>query len=285
MKPSPFTHHRPGTIDDAIRLLGQFGDEDVRILAGGQSLIPMMAFRLARPTHLIDINNVRELEGIKIEEHLIKIGALCRHEDVRRLPIPGTSGLLLRSIVSNIAHRPIRTRGTFCGSIVHADPASEWCLTALTLDGVMNVVGPDGRRDIKASDWFRGAMTTAIEASELLVTVSLPLLSEETRFAFKEFSRRAGDFAIASALVVFEILHGKMINVRVGIGGAEDRPRRMTAAEEFLEGCEPSTELFAGAASTVAAELVPMEDINTNASYRRNLAATLVRRALEEASA
>ena len=285
MKPSPFIHHRPATIGDAVRLLAELGNKDVRILAGGQSLIPMMAFRLARPTHLIDINTIIGLDVIKVEEEVITIGALCRHEDVRRLPIPGATGLLLRTIVPNIAHRPIRSLGTFCGSIVNADPASEWCLTVLTLGGVMNVVGPKGRRGIQADAWFQGAMTTSLGSSEILETVSLPLLPEGTCFSFKEFSRRLGDFAIVSALAVFELVNGRMVHVRLGVGGAEERPRRMTEAEGWLEGREPGVESFAGAATAVAADLVPMEDIHTNANYRRNLAASLVRRALEEASA
>ena len=174
---------------------------------------------------------------------------------------------------------------TFCGSVAHADPASEWCLATATLDGVLVAASDGAEREIAARDWFLGAMTTALHPGELLRAVRLPLLPATARFAFREFSRRAGDFALAATLVVLELDGGRMCRVRIGIGGAEDRPRRMAAAESALEGCVPSPEIFARAAQLVADALDPLEDASTSAQYRRDLAASLVRHALEEATA
>ena len=285
VKPASFVHHRPRTVAEATRLLSEHAAEDVRILAGGQSLVPMMAFRLARPTHLVDINGVEELATCEAGAGHVVIGALTRHKDFRRRPVPGQTGALLQAILPHIAHHPIRTRGTFCGSVAHADPASEWCLATATLDGVLVAASDGAEREIAARDWFLGAMTTALHPGELLRAVRLPLLPEKTRFAFREFSRRAGDFALAATLVVLEIEGGRMCRVRIGIGGAEERPRRMAAAESALEGCAPSPEIFARAAQLVADALDPLEDASTSAQYRRDLAASLVRHALEEATA
>lgn len=285
VKPAPFVLHRPTTLDAATRLLADFAADDARVIAGGQSLAPMMAFRLARPKHLVDINGVACLAGVRAEDENIVIGALARHEDFRRNPPPGATGALLASIAPHIAHRPIRSRGTFCGSIAHADPASEWCLAAATLDAVMVAVSARGRREIPAREWFAGAMTTALGPAEILESVRLPRLPGATRFAFHEFARRAGDFALAMALVVFELDGGRLRRVRLGVGGAEDRPRRISAAEALLEGEAPSEALFARAASAAAHALDPMQDQSTTAEYRRDLAAALVRRALIEAAA
>jgi carbon-monoxide dehydrogenase medium subunit len=244
----------------------------------------MMAFRLARPGHLIDLNGVGELAHLGESGGMIEIGALIRHVDIARKAIPGVTGALLRAVLPHIAHHPIRTRGTFCGSLAHADPASEWCLTAATLDATLVAHSASGRREIAARDYFEGAMATALRADEVLSSVRLPQLPEGARFAFKEFSRRSGDFAIAAALVVFELRDGLIAQARIGIGGAEDRPRRIPQAEAVLNGRKPSPDLFVEAGAAVAAALSPMEDISTSAAYRRELAATLTERALEEAA-
>jgi carbon-monoxide dehydrogenase medium subunit len=284
LKPAPFTLHRPATLSQATALLRDLVNEDARLIAGGQSLAPMMAFRLARPGHLIDLNGVADLGQLHQRGGEVEIGALIRHVDVGRKEIPGVTGALLRTVLPHIAHHPIRTRGTFCGSLAHADPASEWCLTAATLDAVLVAHDADGVREIAARDYFQGAMATALRADEVLARVRLPQLPPGSRFAFREFSRRAGDFAIAAALVVFELREGVIHAPRIGVGGAEDRPRRIREAEILLEGRKPSSDLFAAASAAVAASLSPMEDISTSAGYRRDLAAALTERALEEAA-
>jgi carbon-monoxide dehydrogenase medium subunit len=276
--------HRPATLAAATGLLAQLSAEEARVIAGGQSLAAMMAFRLARPRHLVDINGVGELAGVSRADGHIEIRALVRHEDLRRNPPPGLTGALLESIAPHIAHRPIRARGTLCGSLAHADPASEWCLAALTLDAVMTAASARGRREIEACDFFQGAMTTALAPDEILASARFPELPGTTRYAFQEFARRAGDFALAMSLVVFEIERGRMRRVRLGVGGVEDRPRRLSAAESLLEGESPSIELFDRAARIAGAALTPMEDVRTDALYRRGLAASLIRRALTEAA-
>ena len=184
----------------------------------------------------------------------------------------------------HIAHYPIRTRGTFCGSVAHADPASEWCLVAATLDAEMVARSTRGSRVIAARDYFQGIMTTALEPDELLAEVRLPLLPERTRWGFYEFNRRAGDFAMGMALVAFEIDNGVIAAPRIGVGGAEAQPRRIAAAEALLAGRPPGAAAFTAAADAAAAAIDPLTDAQTDAVYRRELVATVTRRALEQAA-
>jgi len=181
--------------------------------------------------------------------------------------------------------RSIRTRGTFCGSLAHADPASEWCLVAATLGGDITAVSARGTRRIAAQDFFTGVMTTALADDELLAQVRLPLLPADTRFGFHEFSRRAGDYAAAMALAVYRLEAGVIADPRIGVGGAEAYPRRVAAAERILEGQAPGAALFRAAAGAAAAAVTPLEDAATPAVYRRELIAAVTRRALEQAAA
>jgi carbon-monoxide dehydrogenase medium subunit len=273
MKPASFAYHAPSTVEEAIGLLARYASRDSRILAGGQSLVPAMALRLAMPAHLIDINHVEELGRIRTDNGYLSIGACVRHSAFERPAAPGPLGELLAAVVRHIAHYPIRTRGTFCGSLVHADPASEWCLVAATLEASMIAKSRRGTRTVAARDWFQGVMSTSLESDELLVEARLPLLPEGTRFGFNEFSRRSGDFAIAMALAV---LGGEPC---IGVGGVESRPRRIPEAEAAL------TSGSIDEAADVAARAVdPMSDPHYSAAYRRELVRTVVRRALQQAS-
>ena len=285
MKPAAFHYHAPRTVEDAVCLLGQVASEDGRILAGGQSLVPTMAFRMARPTHLIDINGVEDFERIALRDGHVTIGACVRHAAFHKPVVEGPLGQLLSFVVRHIAHYPIRTRGTFCGSLAHADPASEWCLTAATLGATMTARSIRGTRDLAADEFFDWAMTTHLSEDELLTEVRLPLLPADTRFGFYEFSRRAGDYAIAMALVTYRLQGAAMTDVRVGVGGAEGRARRIREAEAELSGKEPSLPAFAAAADAAAAAIDPLEDLQANAKYRRDLVRTVTRRALEQAAA
>jgi carbon-monoxide dehydrogenase medium subunit len=284
MKPAPFQYHAPKTLAEAVAVLAQVAPADGRVLAGGQSLVPTMAFRLARPTHLVDINGIAELDHIGAQYGKLAIGACVRHAAFYRPVVEGPLGQLLSSVVRHIAHHPIRTRGTFCGSLVHADPASEWCLVAATLDAEMVAQSQSGRRVIAAADFFAGIMTTALKEDELLVEARLPLPPPDTRFGFYEFSRRAGDFAVAMALVTYRLQDGRMVEPRVGIGGAEPNPRRIAAAEQALAGQRPGTEAFAAAAQAAARMVEAMEDSNYSAQYRRDLVGTVTQRALAQAA-
>jgi carbon-monoxide dehydrogenase medium subunit len=285
MKPAPFQYHAPKTVDEAVAMLAELAPDDGRILAGGQSLVPTMAFRLARPSHLIDINGVEALSRISVNAGHLAIGASVRHAAFYQPVADGPLGRLLTAVVHNIAHHPIRTRGTFCGSLANADPASEWCLTATTLGAEMVAVSRRGARVIPAADFFQGIMTTALAEDELLTEVRLPLLPADTRCGFYEFSRRVGDFAIAMALVTYRLRDGKIIEPRVGIGGAEPSPRRIAEAEAALTGMAPGAAAFAAAGEAAAAAIDPIVDINNSAEYRRDLVRAVTQRALDRAAA
>lgn len=285
MKPAPFVYHAPKTLDDALAHLAEFGPQDGRVLAGGQSLIPMMAFRMARPAHLVDINTVAGLDRLAVEDGVLSVGACVRHAAFHRPVVEGPTGTLLSHVVRDIAHYPIRLRGTFCGSLAHADPASEWCLTAVTLGAEIVAASRRGRRLIAADDFFAGLMATALAEDELLLEARLPLLAPDTRCGFYEFSRRAGDYALAMALVAFRLEDGVIAEPRIGIGGAEAQPRRIAAAEAVLAGRKPGDEGFRAAAEAAAAAVEPMEDIHADAEFRLDLVRAVTRRALERAQA
>jgi carbon-monoxide dehydrogenase medium subunit len=285
MKAAPFRYHAPRTIDEAVTLLAEVAPLDGRVLAGGQSLVPIMAFRLTRPAHLVDINGVEALRQLAVEGERLCIGACVRHAAFHRPVVDGPLGQLLSTVVRHIAHHPIRTRGTFCGSVAHADPASEWCAVAAALDGEIVAQSVRGRRVIPAREFFAGIMTTTLAEDELLTEVRLPVLAPDTRFGFYEFNRRAGDFALAMALAVYRVEDGRIVEPRLAVGGAETRARRIADAEQVLAGRPPTAESFADAADRAAAAVDPMEDAQTTAEYRRDLVRTVARRALERSVA
>lgn len=281
MKPAPFVRHVPKTLDEALKILAEVAPEDGRVLAGGQSLVPIMAFRLAKPAHLVDINEVEGLDKVASDGRTLTIGARVRHGAFHKPVVDNPLGVLLSYVARHIAHYPIRMRGTFCGSCAHADPSSEWCLTAATLDATMVAKSTRGERLIPASEFFDSIMTTALKEDELLAEVRLPLLAPDAKFGFNEFSRRAGDFAMSAALVTYRLEGGKMTDVRVGVGGAEPHPRRIAEAEAELNGKAPSDTIFRAAAEAAANAVDAMEDHQTTAEYRRDLVRAVVRRALE----
>ncbi len=283
MKPAPFNYHRPKSIDDAVRLIAEFAESDGRVIAGGQSLAPMMAFRVARPQHLIDINEIDSLDILAVEGDVLRIGARVRHARFTPGAIAGATGELFAKVMPNIANYSVRSRGTFCGSLAHADPASEWCALATLLDAAIVARSVRGERRIPIADYFDGAMSTVLAPDEIVTEARLPLLPEGTRTGFNEFSRRKGDFAIAMAIVAFRIENGAIVSPRVSIGGAEAFPRRIAQAERVLEGAAPDAATFARAAEAAALAIDPMEDAMTDAAYRRDVARAVTRRALEQA--
>jgi aerobic carbon-monoxide dehydrogenase medium subunit len=284
MKPAPFRYHAPKTIEEAVETLAEVAPEDGRVLAGGQSLVPIMAFRLARPAHLVDINGVEALNRLAVEDGKLCIGACVRHAAFHRPVVEGPLGRLLATVVRHIAHYPIRTRGTFCGSVAHADPASEWCLVVAALDGEMVARSTAGTRVIPGREFFQGIMSTALKEDELLTKVRLPLLPAETHCGFYEFNRRAGDFALAMAVATYCIRDGRMFEPRVAIGSVEAHPRRIAQAENALAGQMPSRAAFEAAGDAVASAVDPLDDLITGAEYRRDLSRTVTRRALERAA-
>jgi carbon-monoxide dehydrogenase medium subunit len=284
MKPAPFVRHVPKTLDEALKILAEVAPQDGRVLAGGQSLVPIMAFRLAKPAHLVDINEVAGLDKITSDGKTLSIGARVRHAAFHKHVVDNPLGRMLSVVARHIAHYPIRMRGTFCGSLAHADPASEWCLVAATVDATFVVKSTRGERTVAAKDFFTGIMSTALAEDELLAEVRLPLLSADTKFGFNEFNRRAGDFAMAASLVTYRLQGGKIADARVGVGGAEPSPRRIVAAESALNNKAPGDASFRAAAEAAAQAIDPLEDHQTNADYRRDLVRAVVRRALEQSA-
>jgi carbon-monoxide dehydrogenase medium subunit len=284
MKPAAFTYHAPRSVDEALALLAEHG-EDGKVLAGGQSLVPAMNFRLARPAVLIDINRIAALDFVTREDGVLRIGAITRHVAFEQPVATGPLGALLPQVARCVAHLPIRVRGTFVGSLAHADPAAEWSLVAVTLGAQIVARSSAGERTLAADGFFRTAFTTALRPNELITEVRLPLESDAWRFGFMEFSRRKGDFALAMALAALRLEGNRIVEARLGVGGAEHRPRRIEAAEQILVGATAGPQALADAADAVASALEPVEDIHASAEYRRDLAQVMARRALERALA
>ncbi len=281
MKVPAFEYHAPTALADAVALLASLADDDARVLAGGQSLVPAMAFRLASPRHLVDINRIGELQRLQIADGLLKIGAAVRHAAFTTPFAQGPLPAILSKIAGHIAHYPVRSRGTFCGSLAHADPASEWCLAAVTLEATLVATSVRGTRPIPAGTFFEGLLSTALLPDEILTEVQIPLPPGEQQFGFYEFSRRAGDYAIGMALCGWELQGDRIAGARLGIGGIESNPRRILDAEAMLEGSAPSASLFAAVADKVADSVDPLEDLQGDAAYRRDIARVVVRRALD----
>jgi carbon-monoxide dehydrogenase medium subunit len=276
LKPASFEYHRPRTVDEAVAALAAVAAEDGRILAGGQTLIPAMALRLARPPHLVDINGVEGFGRLELTGGRLRIGPCVRHAALGPEWVPGALGRLLGLVRRHIAHLPIRTRGTFCGSLANADAAAEWCLLAVALDAVLTAQSMRGRRELAADDFLLGYMTTALEPDELLVEAAIPALPEPAQVGFYEFSRRAGDFAEVMALASFELKAGVVANPRLAAGAVEPRARRLRAAEAALAGQPANEAAFRRAAKAAARESDPPDD----AEDGRALVETAVFRAL-----
>jgi aerobic carbon-monoxide dehydrogenase medium subunit len=282
MKPAAFRYFAPRTVEHAIDLLAEHGEEG-KVLAGGQSLVPAMNFRLARPASLIDINRIAALDYLRQQEGALCIGALARHARFETPVAPGVLASLLPKVAHHIAHWPIRTRGTFAGSIAHADPASEWCLLAAVVDAEFALASRRGTRRLRPDGYFVAALTTALEPDELLTEIRLPLLDHSWRTGFAEFSRRQGDYALAMSAALLRIEHGRVVEARIGVGGATDRPTRIAAAEQLLVGTDGGPAVRREAGRLAAAAIKPLVDPQASAEFRRELTEAMVERALAEA--
>jgi carbon-monoxide dehydrogenase medium subunit len=281
VKPAPFDYFQPVTVDEAVSLLASI--DGAKVLAGGQSLVPAMNFRLSRPSALVDINRLEGLDGITIDAEGLTIGALVRHRAFERAVVAGPLGSLLADAAQLVGHLPIRVRGTFAGSLAHADPASEWCLVALTLDAEIVASSATGERTIAAAEFFHTLFTTDLRHDELLTSVRLPVLDSSFRAGFSEFSRRAGDFALVMAAAVVKVEGGAITQARLGIGGAADRPLRLRNAESALVGKDANPEICVEIADLAATEVDPLADIHGSSDYRRDLVRAMTRRALRSA--
>jgi carbon-monoxide dehydrogenase medium subunit len=283
MKPAAFSYFAPKTLAEALEILARSAP-DGRVLAGGQSLVPAMNFRLARPETLVDINRIPGLAEIRTVDGKLAIGALVRHARFEQPVADGPLAVLLPKVARHIAHLPIRLRGTFVGSIAHADPAAEWCTLAVGLDADIIVESASLARTIPADAFFKSMFTTDLNEGEMIIEVRLPRLGTGWHCGFEEFSRRAGDFAIVAALALLHIDHGEIADARIALGGVINRPVRSRQAESVLAGEKPSPELFREAARQASQEFEPLGDIHGSAEYKRDLVAVMVRRALEQAA-
>jgi carbon-monoxide dehydrogenase medium subunit len=282
VKPAIFEYVRPQTLDEALAELAKDPDE-TKVLAGGQSLIPMMNFRLARPERLIDINQIHGIDGITTGDGRVTIATRTRHLALQNLAMSTPLGSLLRTAATNVGHLPIRTRGTFGGSLAHCDAASEWCLVARLLDAEITLESQArGVRTIPASEFFRSMFTTAMEPDEILTKVHLPELDDTYVTGLAEFARRAGDFAIVAATGAVRVLDGVVREARVCIGGVSEVPVRSTAAERVLLGQAWGPALLEQAAGAAAEEVDPPSDAHGDAAYRRDLVRALLPRVFGE---
>jgi carbon-monoxide dehydrogenase medium subunit len=284
VKPAPFTYHRAHSVGEAVALLAELGDE-AKILAGGLSLVPMMNFRLARPSALIDVTRVEGLSYLRAEgagRDGLRIGALTTHRTVETTRDPAvlsSHGVLPRS-ARWIGHYPIRSRGTFGGSIAHADPASEWCLLAVLLDAQVVLTGPAGHREVPAAEFFQGYYTTAARPDEMISELWFP--RPEPHAVLTEFAPRQGDFAVVAAAVATDVADGVCRSGRVVLGGVGPQPVQVAAGVLAGQPAGPGTWQAMG--EQAASQIDPPDDTHGTSEYRRRLTATLVSRALGEAS-
>jgi CO/xanthine dehydrogenase FAD-binding subunit len=284
MKPAPFNLLRPRNVEQAIALLQAHRDE-AKVLAGGQSLVPLMNFRLAQPRNLIDLNNIEGLDKVKIDDKILSLGAMVRQRDIERSPSIAERLPILREAIEQVAHPAIRNRGTVGGSLVHADPSAELPLLAIALGATLQLRSAGGSRSVAAQDFYQGYLFTDIAPDELLVEVDFQLPPANSGWCFTEIARRHGDFAIVAVAVLLNCDSDQSINfARVALGGVGPAPLRVAAAEEGLLGERPDAELFRRASDNAAQALDPPTDIHASSGYRRQLAGVLVRRALATAA-
>lgn len=283
MKPPPFEYSRPESLDEALQTLHEVGDNG-KVLAGGQSLLPLLAFRMARPAHLTDITRLEGLKRVTLEaDGLLSIGALATHRMLETNSELAARCPAIGEAVSQIGHVAIRNRGTVGGSMVHADPAAEWPALALLFDTRFHVRSQSGERWVTADEMFVSYMTTALAPDELLVETQMQLPPADAGTAFVEVARRHGDFALAGAGSVVEIDDGVVSSARISVMSAGLTPIRAAEAEQQLVGAEPNEELIVAAAKQVDSAIEPMEDVHGAAGYKRQLAKVVVKRAVQAA--
>jgi carbon-monoxide dehydrogenase medium subunit len=284
VKPAAFEYRRATAVEEAVDQLTQLGD-DAKLLAGGQSLIPMMNFRLVRPAALIDVAGIPDLQYLETNNGGgLRIGALTPHRWVEEMEDPDllVGFSVLKRAARWVGHYPIRTLGTFGGSIAHGDPSAEWCMLAVLLGAEIVALGPEGERVIPASDFFHGFFMTALEPDEMILEVRFP--EPAPHAAIQEFARRAGDYAIVAAAATLDVSDGECRSARVVLGGVADVPLRVHEAERVLEGTDVGRKAFEEAGREAAKAIDPPSDVQGTADYRRDLTTVLVRRALTEAA-
>lgn len=282
MKPASFDYVRAESAEHAVQALAAAGG-DGKVIAGGQSLMPMMNFRLVKPSVLVDINRISGFDLVHLREDKLVLGALVRHRTT------ATDGLITKHVpvlhhaMKHVAHLTVRNRGTFCGSVCHADPAAEMPMISLLLNAKMHILSPRGERVLAAEKFFVGSLVTALEPDELVTEIEIDILPAYTGWGFEEFARRHGDYALAAAAVTMQRQDGVASNVRIGMMGVGEMPMRASRVEAMLEGREIDPGLIGEAVEALRADLEPNSDLNASADYRRHLAGVLARRAISDA--
>jgi aerobic carbon-monoxide dehydrogenase medium subunit len=283
MKPAAFVYERPHSVADVLALLAK-GDDGTKIIAGGQSLVPMMNLRIARPERLIDINRIGGLNYIRREGDEIAIGALARHADVKDSKLVAQACPLMHMAYEWVAHTAVRNRGTLCGNLCHADPASEMPAVALAVGATMVLQSQKGQRKVAAADFFQGIYTTATRPDEMLVEVRVPVAPAGQKAGFREVSMRRGDFAWALAAVLMTVQGGQIAQVAIACAGIGDRAGRLPSVEAALQGQPAHATTFARAGQLAAAAVSPFGDAAVSAQYRKDLVRVLVERSLADAA-
>jgi carbon-monoxide dehydrogenase medium subunit len=283
MKPAPFEYHAPGTLEEAIALLAS--TENAKVLAGGQSLVPMMNFRYVIVDHLVDLAKVERLAGISIANGVMRIGAMTRQREIEFSPEVAEHVPLLRAAIENVGHRQTRNRGTIGGSLVHADPAAEMPAVCAALDATIEIAGRDGIRKVGFSDFGTGFMSTILEPEEIVTAIELPLWPKNHGYAFREFARRHGDFAIAGTAVLLDIGADKIVRrTALALCGVAEKAIRLPEAEAVLTG-KPLDAAAVERARLAIDTFEPISDIHATPDHRLHLAGVLLTRALHDAAA
>ncbi|MGE4241254.1 FAD binding domain-containing protein [Ramlibacter sp.] len=283
MKPAAFRYHAPRTLDQALALLAEH--ENAKVLAGGQSLMPMLNFRVVQPDHLVDINRVEGLAGVRGDGGAIRIGAMTRQCDLATTPLLRERAPLFGEALAHVGHPQTRNRGTIGGSLCHLDPAAELFTVAAALDARMEIVGPEGSRSVPVADWSLGYLTPALRDGELLAAIAFDPWPAGHGFAFDEYARRHGDFAIVCVAALLSLdAQGRIARAAIALGGCASAPVRLARAEKALIG-EPMSAAAWEQAASEAREIDAMDDAYVRGAYRKHLAGVLVRRGLERAAA
>jgi aerobic carbon-monoxide dehydrogenase medium subunit len=283
MKPAPFDYQAPGTLHEAVDLLAS--NPEAVVIAGGQSLMPVLAFRLATPSLLVDLRRLPGLGNIAVGDGGFRLGALVRWRDIEDDQQLAAAHPLLHAAIAHVAHYQIRNRGTVGGSLAHADPAAELPGIAVTCEGEITLFGPAGSRTVRAGDFFTGPLSTLRRPDEVITELHLPKWPSGRRWAFRKYARREGDFALAGILLFYdEDRQGTLSNAHVGVIGACPHPHRLTRVETLLNGHTIDDGLIRQAATMAAEAVDPPDDLHGDAAYRRGLVATLVERGLQAAA-
>ncbi len=283
MKMPVFAYHRPESVSEAVQLLDQLGPE-AKVLAGGQSMLPLMALRLSRPEHLVDIGRIAELDQIRPHDGGVAIGALVRHGEAELSDLVARSAPMVAAALPHVGHKAIRNRGTVCGSLAHSDPAAEMPAVTLALDAEFVAQSVNGQRIIAATDFFHGYLTTALAANELLTEVRFPAWPDGAGASVVELSRRHGDYALVGLAAMLRIDDGVIAAAALSFFSVSSVPVRVGEAEASLIGQSPTPEAFEEASRVVSAQLDPPDDNHASAAYRSHTAGVLTQRALTEAA-